>query len=65
MPHTCSVPRCMSNGKAGAKQDIRFHRFPPDVHQRIVWANEMKKPNWLPKKDSRICEVKEELQQLF
>ena len=57
MPRTCNVPRCMSNGKAGARQDVRFHRFPQDIHQRIVWANQMKKPNWLPKDNSRMCEV--------
>ena len=61
MPHTCVVPRCLSNGKSGAKQDIRFHRFPKDVHQRIIWANEIKKPNWLPTENSRICEVNRSL----
>ena len=61
MPHTCVVPRCLSNGKSGAKQDIRFHRFPKDVHQRIIWANEIKKPNWLPTENSRICEVNRNL----
>ena len=63
----CCVPTCKGRQptKSGKYAKIKLHRFPQDVRRRIQWANLIKRQNWVPNDNSRICERHFENDQFF
>ncbi|ELU08037.1 hypothetical protein CAPTEDRAFT_219636 [Capitella teleta] len=55
MPHKCSVPGCKGNYANGPK--VAVFKFPLNDEERLVrWLNGIKRDNFVPTKNSRVCE---------
>ena len=52
MPWYCGAVGCNNRqGKCGK----RFYKFPADKRQRQAWIRAVKRKDWTPSKQSRIC----------
>ncbi|ELT87386.1 hypothetical protein CAPTEDRAFT_227277 [Capitella teleta] len=55
MPHKCSVPGCNGNYANGPK--VAVFKFPLNDEERLArWLNGIKRDNFVPTKNSRVCE---------
>ena len=44
------------SGLAGCTDEVTFHRFPQSEKRKKEWISKVPRINWLPSKDSRLCE---------
>ncbi|KAM7300970.1 uncharacterized protein ISCGN_016544 [Ixodes scapularis] len=51
----CSVPGCSLRSGTNLLSAVRAHRFPADPERRASWLQAMKRDNWRPNNNSRIC----------
>ncbi|ELU07706.1 hypothetical protein CAPTEDRAFT_205911 [Capitella teleta] len=54
MPHKCSVPGCNGNYANGPK--VAVFKFPLNDEGLARWLNGIKRDNFVPTKNSRVCE---------
>lgn len=54
----CSAVGCSNRGERG----YRMKSFPRNPERRALWAKQMKRDNWKPNDNCRLCEVRERQQ---
>ena len=50
---TCCVPGSNSNSKWN--KELSFHKFPRDIGLREKWVNSVKKKDFIPGEQHRVC----------
>ena len=53
--YTCCVPRCYSNTKRD--KELSFHKFPRVVFLREKWGNSIKRKDFIPGENQRVCSL--------
>ena len=51
--YTCCVPGCYSNTKRD--KELSFHKFPRDIATRERWKNAIKRKDFIPSEQHRVC----------
>ena len=51
--YTCCVPGCYTNTKKN--RSLSFHQFPKELHTRKKWINAIKRKDFVPSKQHRVC----------
>lgn len=52
---SCSAPNCKSRSMKGC--GLSFHEFPSDIDRRVVWIQNLGRPNWSPSQKSLLCSL--------
>ncbi|GIY69369.1 uncharacterized protein CDAR_470511 [Caerostris darwini] len=55
MPYTCCVPICRANLKSGPK--VTVFKFPTDEVQKLKWIAAIRRKDFIPSKNSRVCKM--------
>ena len=53
--YTCCVPGCSSNTKRD--KELSFHKLPRDVSLREKWVNSIKRKDFIPGEQHRVCSL--------
>ncbi|XP_040572925.1 uncharacterized protein [Lepeophtheirus salmonis] len=58
---SCSAVHCNNRSSTLKKSPdslpMKMFNFPKDIHRRKLWINAMKRSNWTPTDNSRVCQV--------